>query len=253
MSDLLAAAGGRGAAAGAAVGGYFGTWVDALERAISAAAGARGPALGGLLAGLGRADRAGRVSVRAARERAGDRLPGRASRPASAGRACTACARSPTRSCALAAGHARRAASASACCAGRARSAGAAPVTTPTARCGSWRARCACSPTSRVAPARPLPALPAGLPLGGSAARGGGRRRDGLGPRRSMGAAARQPDRLRGPRPVRGAAARADPARRLGLSDPRRVEVPPELLGLARRAADACPTLALLLDEGVRP
>jgi ferredoxin len=26
-------------------------------------------------------------------------------------------------------------------------------------------------------------------------------------------------------------------------------EVPPELLGLARRAADACPTLALLLDE----
>jgi ferredoxin len=25
--------------------------------------------------------------------------------------------------------------------------------------------------------------------------------------------------------------------------------VPPELLGLARRAADACPTLALLLDE----
>lgn len=26
-------------------------------------------------------------------------------------------------------------------------------------------------------------------------------------------------------------------------------EVPPELLGLARRAADACPTLALILDE----
>jgi len=26
-------------------------------------------------------------------------------------------------------------------------------------------------------------------------------------------------------------------------------EVPPELVGLARRAADACPTLALLLDE----
>jgi ferredoxin len=26
-------------------------------------------------------------------------------------------------------------------------------------------------------------------------------------------------------------------------------EVPPELLRLARRAADACPTLALLLDE----
>jgi ferredoxin len=25
-------------------------------------------------------------------------------------------------------------------------------------------------------------------------------------------------------------------------------EVPPELVGLARRAADACPTLALLLD-----
>jgi ferredoxin len=27
-------------------------------------------------------------------------------------------------------------------------------------------------------------------------------------------------------------------------------EVPADLLGLARRAADACPTLALLLDEG---
>jgi ferredoxin len=27
-------------------------------------------------------------------------------------------------------------------------------------------------------------------------------------------------------------------------------EVPPELIGLARKAADACPTLALLLDEG---
>lgn len=27
-------------------------------------------------------------------------------------------------------------------------------------------------------------------------------------------------------------------------------EVPPELLGLARRAVDACPTLALILDEG---
>jgi ferredoxin len=26
-------------------------------------------------------------------------------------------------------------------------------------------------------------------------------------------------------------------------------EVPPELLGLARRAADACPTLALILEE----
>jgi ferredoxin len=26
-------------------------------------------------------------------------------------------------------------------------------------------------------------------------------------------------------------------------------EVPPELIGLARKAADACPTLALLLDE----
>ena len=29
-------------------------------------------------------------------------------------------------------------------------------------------------------------------------------------------------------------------------------EVPEELLGLARRAADACPTLALLLDEDRR-
>ena len=29
-------------------------------------------------------------------------------------------------------------------------------------------------------------------------------------------------------------------------------EVPPELLGLARRAAAACPTLALLLDEDRR-
>ena len=29
-------------------------------------------------------------------------------------------------------------------------------------------------------------------------------------------------------------------------------EVPPELLGLARRAVDACPTLALLLDEDRR-
>jgi ferredoxin len=29
-------------------------------------------------------------------------------------------------------------------------------------------------------------------------------------------------------------------------------EVPTELLGLARRAADACPTLALLLDEDRR-
>ena len=27
-------------------------------------------------------------------------------------------------------------------------------------------------------------------------------------------------------------------------------EVPPDLLGLARRAVDACPTLALLIDEG---
>ena len=26
-------------------------------------------------------------------------------------------------------------------------------------------------------------------------------------------------------------------------------DVPPELMGLARRAVDACPTLALLLDE----
>jgi ferredoxin len=31
-----------------------------------------------------------------------------------------------------------------------------------------------------------------------------------------------------------------------------RAEVPPELLALARRAADACPTLALLLDEDRR-
>jgi ferredoxin len=30
-------------------------------------------------------------------------------------------------------------------------------------------------------------------------------------------------------------------------------EVPPELLRLARRAVDACPTLALLLDEEARP
>ncbi len=30
------------------------------------------------------------------------------------------------------------------------------------------------------------------------------------------------------------------------LDDP---EVPPELLALARRAADACPTLALILEE----
>ena len=29
-------------------------------------------------------------------------------------------------------------------------------------------------------------------------------------------------------------------------------EVPPELVGLARKAADACPTLALLLDEDRR-
>ena len=29
-------------------------------------------------------------------------------------------------------------------------------------------------------------------------------------------------------------------------------EVPPELLRLARRAADACPTLALMLDERPR-
>ena len=28
--------------------------------------------------------------------------------------------------------------------------------------------------------------------------------------------------------------------------------VPPELVGLARRAADACPTLALLLDDADR-
>jgi ferredoxin len=28
------------------------------------------------------------------------------------------------------------------------------------------------------------------------------------------------------------------------------VEVPDDLLGLARKACDACPTLALLLDEG---
>ena len=47
--------------------------------------------------------------------------------------------------------------------------------------------------------------------------------------RRSPGAgcdeppAPRQPDHVRGPRAVRGAPARADPARRLGLSDPRRV------------------------------
>ncbi len=27
-------------------------------------------------------------------------------------------------------------------------------------------------------------------------------------------------------------------------------EVPPELLGLARKAVDACPTLALLLEQG---
>ena len=31
-----------------------------------------------------------------------------------------------------------------------------------------------------------------------------------------------------------------------------RPEVPVELLGLARRAADACPTLALLLDQASR-
>ncbi|MGI8711833.1 MAG: ferredoxin [Solirubrobacteraceae bacterium] len=35
------------------------------------------------------------------------------------------------------------------------------------------------------------------------------------------------------------------------LDDP---EVPPELLALARRAADACPTLALILEErGPKP
>lgn len=32
-----------------------------------------------------------------------------------------------------------------------------------------------------------------------------------------------------------------------------RASVPARLLPLARRAADACPTLALLLDQGARP
>ena len=36
-------------------------------------------------------------------------------------------------------------------------------------------------------------------------------------------------------------------ARRLGLPDPRPRPIPEELLGAARRAADACPKLALVI------
>ena len=67
--------------------------------------------------------------------------------------------------------------------------------------------------------------------------------------RPSDGEAAGQPDRLRGARTVRGAVSRVDHARRLGLPDRRRSTDPGALLEHAQRAADACPTLALLLDS----
>ena len=61
-----------------------------------------------------------------------------------------------------------------------------------------------------------------------------------------------RPDRLQRPRRVRRAAARAHPARRLGLPDRRRASRSrPSSLAHARRAVAACPTLALRLEARV--
>ena len=74
MSDLLAAAGGPTEPLQALlVGGYFGTWVEAVAR-DRAAARARGPAVGRVHARVRGADRARRERLRAARERSRDRL-----------------------------------------------------------------------------------------------------------------------------------------------------------------------------------
>ena len=59
-----------------------------------------------------------------------------------------------------------------------------------------------------------------------------------------------QPDPVRRPRSVRGAPPRVDPPRPVGLSDPRRPRPARASWSThARRAADACPTLALLLQS----
>ncbi len=248
MSDLLAAAGGPVEPLQALlVGGYFGTWIEASQ-ATAAAARARGPALGGMLARVGRADRVGRERVRPARERAGDRVPGRAVGRVSAGRACTGCVRSPTRSARSPAGS-RTFPERDRVLRWAPRSAGGARAIIPTARCGSSRARCAVfdddiEPHRRGCGAR-RPACRAGLRAAGTGT-STGRREVGFDERR----------RLR-VNPIaceaHGLCAELLPELiRLddwGYPILDESEVPPDLLGLARRAVDACPTLALLLDE----
>ena len=160
------------------------------------------------------ADRARRELVRPARERAGDRLPGRpVGRPVRSVR-LRAARRSPTPSARWPTASAHRRERDRVLPLGRRRSGAAAPATTPTARSGSCAARSACSPTRSPSTAgQPLPGA-----AGRAAARPGGR----AGSRLMSRDAARQPDRVRRPRPLRRAAARADPARRLGLPDHRR-------------------------------
>ena len=95
MSDLLAAAGGPTEPLQALlVGGYFGTWVEAVAGDLASAR-ARGPSVGRVHARVRRADRARRELMRPARERARDRRTSPGSPPASAVRACTGCGRSP--------------------------------------------------------------------------------------------------------------------------------------------------------------
>ena len=236
MTDLLDAAGGATEPLRALlVGGYFGTWVEASQamrlRLAREDLRSVGCSLGsGVLIALGESacglHESARVIDYLAAQSAGQCGP------------CTFGLRAIADAMgALADGDRPRRATATACCAGRPRSAGAAPATTPTARCGSSRARCRCSPrrSSGTAASAAARSRRACRWPGRRSGRPRGARRRAAGEARDERAAARQSDRLRGARPVRGAAARADPARRLGLPDHRRAR------GAARaaRARDA--------------
>ena len=226
------AAGGRTAHVhGALLGGYAGTWIG-----------------GELLArrrAVGRTPRAARRLARRRRRAAAlrGRLPSRRDRPrralarrpehsASAGRACTAWTRSPgdrggrRRHAGAQRQAARRAPGALRAPARRLRAIPTEPSTSSSAR---WRASPQSSPTTpdtgHATPARARRSCRCRHIPSARKPHAGCRRTDE--PSR-----ARQPDRLRGARHVRGAAARADHARRVGLSDRRRDAA----AGLAGRA-----------------
>ncbi len=254
MPDLLAAAGGANEPLQALlVGGYFGTWVDTVA-GHAAAPGPRGSArrwaarwAPGVLIALGESS-CGLHEIGAR-----DRLPGapvgravRAVRPRPGGDRRLRVGRSPTAQPASV--------STIASCAGRPRSGAAAPATTPTGPRASSRARCRCLADELTWHRRQrCTARSAGLPLDAPAssarqARGAAAmtRSGGRPPTGASGgcAAERQPDHLRGPRPVRRAAPGADPPRRLGLSDPRRPRCS------ARAAAPRSPCRRRVPDAG---